>query len=345
MVGGRRSCGWFFVVLLCSGCSSLAELVPWSRASFRADGGFDQQCPEDVKIEPVLPAGWRAVGVASGTYEQSVGDIVYKTPNGKITWCTYSAAIWQKQRSQIAAGEDPARDVSNPPRARLIAAERERVRASVLQGQAVASLEMEARARQIEADYLAAVDAENERVKAEAVLAKQEADALAEIATKRDQRVETLVLLLLAKESLVKLYSADVCVLNMQLREARSELARERKIEHISGAVDLKVLHEVGATIEALNGDIATARGETKRQAGRPALPCAGLVQDVAKCLETGACSDRAGPLAKAHDMLMHVGGTSRDIVDAEAVLRAKLSPAQAQHAERAAAELLSLTH
>lgn len=272
--------------LLClvSACAAVNEaLLKASRSDTQREalvtqGGFDLQCPENVRVNVDVPARWYAQGVIVPANHEGPGrdgQIAYWTPEGsRITWCDYSRRVWDRQLAALKAWEEPTLEVSNPERRALIARwpqwveEDEAEQARLLAAQEYEDQAPERERAAQQAEYAARVEAQRQTKAAEEIAERQ----------------RVIVAARLARKHFSLLASAHICSLRAQKASAQEDIERERRIAAVGGFVDKSSVYGASEDVVDLSDAIADAESAMRAQRAR-ILPCNGKVMDYARCL------------------------------------------------------------
>jgi hypothetical protein len=258
--------------VVCFASISCAHVA--SRPSHVAGWGYDRRCPEGLRSHDPVPSDWQPVSLLGS--DDSVGgqEIVYQTPEGRTTWCNYSAELWERQKQDILARRPPATELLDETRreslARAIDAEQRRDENTPADERTLAELD--------------------ERFH---VSRRARPSELGHQSVAQEKAVLALAGVLLARASTKLVASAELCVLEAELASARATLARERRVAEVSGVLDEPAAHRAGVEIVEASERIADVREAIRDAFGSAPRSCDGGVKEAARCrLSPGTCAD-----------------------------------------------------
>jgi hypothetical protein len=270
------------------------------------------------------PAGWRIKGLGVGLPYARHLEVVYATPDGERTWCEYSEAIWEAQRSAVREGREPGHEVFD---------DRRRAAIEDLQAQQRSvGVELAKLRAQDEADATAAVTRENN---ARAAAAEMQ----------REGAILALVGILIAKEIPAELASIRVCELKAEEAEARAGLDAEKRLTKVSGVIDMQAARAAGEDVVRAQDELRSLERAIKQRLKLAPVPCSGLVQADAVCSAasiSASCGDGSRARLRAFEVIAGIlrGAPLSAIAESESIARAQLDDDGVARAEAAAQRL-----
>jgi hypothetical protein len=199
-------------------------------------------------------------------------------------------------------------------------------------------LDAELRATQVAQDERARVMLEDEQ--------RGRALAQGSAETRREDAVQTLVDVLLARAAAVAIASIEVCALKAELADGQRRLARETSIASASGAMIPSESYNAGAVVVDAGAELAALERAIRQRLGSAPAQCVGNLQTDALCNESPAtpCGEGARARLRAFPLVAHVlrGEPLSVLADMERAARSSLDAGGVAEAEARAARLLT---